>query len=244
MDYINTVKAFFNTAGIDPSAVIVRNAFSAASDAFDAACRVMERYTTRANHRYTIFQAAQTLYKAPLGDPYAADAYDEVVAGCTDPDDFAQYTEEYLDAHTDDNDNLTRAFDALTAAFVAFNPADNLYTSAADLYKALCETYKFSAAAYRNAAFCAMVTALKGNVEAVKDQFRVGLLENTAANAAPADAVIAKAKAAAFKAKAAERAAKAGALERKARAAETKAEVFIAKAITAEAKAESALESS
>lgn len=223
MSFIDTIKAFFQAPKVDSVAVAARDAFSAANDAYDAAYDAIEGYSNRANHRYAILGATRALYKAPLDDPYAADAYDEAVAAYTDPADFAPYTEAYLDAHTAAIDTLTAAFDTLTAAFAAINPADHLYASAAALYKATCDMYIFAAAAYSNAADCAMTTALEGNVQAAKDDFKVMLLEDRAANADAANAATAKAKAAAFKAKAAEDATKAKVLEQKARVAETKA---------------------
>lgn len=228
----------FYTEEVPTVAVAVRDAFSAASDAYDAAFRTIESYTTRANHCYAILNAKLALYKASLGDTVAADTYDEAVAPYTDPADFDPYTEAYLDAHTAAIDTLTAAFDNLTVAFDALNPTDNLYASAAALYKSYCDIYEFAANAYDNAAYCAKINALEGQLQVAKDDFEVGLLEDRAANADTANAVTANTKATVFKAKAAEDANKAKALEQKARTAETKAEIFLAKAESAEVKAE------
>ena len=244
VNFIDTVKAFFKGPKVDHVAFAARDAFSAASDAYDTAFHVIEPYTTRANHRYAILSARNALHKAPLDDPCAADAYDEAVAAYPDHADFEPYTEAYLDAHTAAIHTLSATFDNLTAAFGALNPADHLYALAAALYKATCDTYTFAALAYSNAAFCAMTNALEGNLQSVKDEFQVTLLEDRTANPAEANPVAAKAKAASFKAKAAEDATKAKVLEQKARFAETEAEIFLAKANSAEARAEKALETS
>jgi hypothetical protein len=242
MNFIHTVKGFLKGSKVDPVAVAARDAFNAASDAYDTAFNAIEAYTNRANHRYAILGARHALYKARLDDPYAADAYDDAVAAYTDPADFEPYTEAYLSAHTAAIDTLSAAFDNLTAAFAALNPAHNLYAAASALYEATCDTYTFAASAYSNAAHCAMTTALEGNLQAAKDDFQVMLLEDRASNPAEANPVAAKAKAAAFRAKATENATKAKLLEQKARVAETKAEVFLAKAKSAETEAEEALE--
>src|SRR6266566_2048461 len=89
----HTVKGFFKGPKVDPVAVAARDAFNAASDAYDTAFHAIEAYTNRANHRYAILGARRELYKAPLDDPYAADAYDKTVADYTDSADFEPYTE-------------------------------------------------------------------------------------------------------------------------------------------------------
>ena len=234
MNFIDSVKGFFKGNN-----VAARDAFNAASNAYDIAFHAIEAYTNRANHRYAILQARLTLYKKPLDDPDAADAYDKEVVAYTDPADLEPYTEAYLDAHTAAIDTLSAAFDKLTAAFAALNRADNLYAAASALYKAICDTYTFAASAYSKAANCALGTALEANLQAAKDNFQVTLLEDRAANPGEANPVAAKAKAAAFKAKAVENATKATVLERKAKVAESKAEVFVSKAESAVALASS-----
>lgn len=241
MNFINTIKAFFRTPNVDSVAVTIRAAFIAASDAYDAAFLAIEAYTSRANHRFTIRRAIDALHESSLDDPHAADAYDNAVAAYKDPADFEPYTETYLDAHTAALDTLTAAFDTITAAFAVFNPADELYASAAALYKATCQAYTLSATAYSNAAYCAMTTALEGNIQAIKDDLTGMLLETSAANATADNSVTAKAKAAAFEAKTAEEATKAKAFLQKAKLVETKAEIFLAKAESAQLKAEEAL---
>jgi len=204
--------------------VAVCDAFSAASNAYDAAYDAIQIYTTRANHRFEISNARHD-------ETLDAEAYDETVAAYTDPADFATYTETELDAHTAAMENLTAAFDTLTAAFATFNHPDAGITStAAELYKVYCETYKFAVDAYSNAASCALGTALEGNVQAAKDQFEIMLLEARANNPGATDPVVAKAKAANFRARTEENAAKAKTLEQKARVAETKAKEFLATA--------------
>ncbi len=218
----------------DSVAVAARYAFGAASDVYDTAFRAIEVYSNRANHYCAILKARHTLYRAPVDDSHAAGVYDEAVAACTDLADFEPYTEAYLDAHTAAIDTLSAAFDNLTVAFAALNHGDDLYASAAAIYKAACDAYTFAISAYSDSAHCAVTTALEGNIQAVKDEIELGLLEIRAANAAAADAVTAKATAAAFKAKAAENATKAKLLEQKAKVAETKAEIFLAKSKSAE----------
>jgi hypothetical protein len=169
-------------------------------------------------------------------------AYSKLLAAPTEPTDFDPYTEAHLDTFTVAMDILTAAFDNLTTAFNGFNPTHELYTSAVGIYKATCVTYKFAADGYREAAHRALMTALQGNLQAVKDTFNLGTLEIKASNPASANHVVAKAEAAAFKAKATEDANKAKRLEQKATVAKTKAEVFLSKAKAAEAKAEEALE--
>jgi hypothetical protein len=201
-------------------------------------------------------KAVKDFFKAKKADPVAIatgeafsdasdtydDAYSKLLATPTEPAEFAPYTEAHLDAFTAAMDTLTATFDSFTTAFDSFNPTDERYALAADLYKATCTTYKLAANGYSDAAHCAMTTALQGNVQAVKDRFKVGNLEARASNPASPNYVAAKAEAAAFKAKSDEAATKAKVLEQKATVAKTKAEVFLCKAETAEARAKEALE--
>jgi len=242
MSFIDTLKAFFRAPKVDPAAIAVADAFSAAIAACDAAHDAIVGYTNRADHRYAILGARLALLRAPPDDPYAPAAYDEAMAACTDPADFDPYTEAYLDAHTAAMDTLTAALDTLTAAFAAFNPADDLRASAAALCKVTCDIYTLHADAYSHAAFCAMMTALESGRQALIDKWQAMLLKWRADRAAAAHAVTAKGKAAALNAKAAEDASKADQLEQKARIAKAKAEVFLAKAKSAAAKVEEALE--
>jgi hypothetical protein len=242
MSFIDTLKAFFRAPKVDPAAIAAADAFSAAITACDAAIGAIDGYTNRANHRYAIVAARLTLLKAPLDDPYAPAAYDEAVAAFTDPADFEPYTEAYLDAHTAAMDTLTAALDTLTAAFAAFNPADDLRASAAALCKVNCDIYTLHADAYSHAAYCAILTAMESQLQALKDEWRAGQLRRRADRAAAEDAVTAQGKAAARKAKAAEDVSKAKQSEQKARIAEAKAEVFLAKAKSAAAKVEEASE--
>ncbi len=233
MNLLKSLKAFFVSPQADPVATAARNRFSAASDAFDTAYAAGETYTTRANHRYTIFVAARATHDA--------DAYNKEIARYTDPADFQQYTDTYLAAHTAAINNLAAAFDALTNAFAAFSRADNLYISAAAVYKATTALYVFATDAYSNAAHCAMTTALEGNLQAAKNDFEVMLLETRASNATSTDAEAANAKAATFKANAAKDAAAAKRLEQKATEAESRAKALCVEASSAAANAESDL---
>lgn len=201
-------------------------------------------------------QAVKDFFKTPKVDPVAIavgeafsdasdtydDAYSKLLAAPTEPAEFDPYTEAHLDAFTVAMDTLTATFDSFTTAFNGFNLTDERYALATDLYKATCITYKLAARGYSDAAHRAMMTALHGNLQAVKDRFKVGNLEARACNPASANYVAAKAEAVAFKAKATEDANKAKALEQKATVAKTKAEVFLCKAKAAKAKAEEALE--
>ncbi|MBI3417841.1 MAG: hypothetical protein HY043_21320 [Verrucomicrobia bacterium] len=236
MNVLKSIKAFFTASQPDPVAEATRNLFSAASDAFDAAYTGMETYTTRANHRHTIFVAARSTHDA--------DAYNEEIASYTDPADFEPYTDAYLGAHTAAIDHLAAAFDTLTDAFAAFSPTDHLYKSAAAVYKATTALYVFATDAYSNAAHCAMTTALEGNLQAAQNDFKVMLLETRAAYATAADAAAATAKANAFKANAVKDAAAAKLLKQKATGAEVRAKALCAEARSAAAKAEEALEES
>ena len=219
MNFIETIKAFFQTPKVDPMVLAAHDAFWAASDAFDTALDALESYTTRANHRYEISIAS----------------HDEAVSVYTDPADFEPYTEAYLDAHTAAIDTLSEAFDNLTSASAA-------YPLSAELYKAYCAAYTFAASAYSNAVHCAKITALEGSIQAVKDRLTLMELNARAANSTESNSVAAKAKADAFKAKAVQHAAKAELFEEKARIAETKSEEVLAKAAFAEARAEEALD--
>ena len=207
---------------VDRKKAVASNLFSAASDAFDAAYAGMESYTTRANHRYTILLAARSTHDA--------DAYNEKLAGYTDPADFEPYTDADLGAHTAAIDHLATVFDTLTDAFAAFGPTDHLYKSAAAVYKATTALYVFATDAYSYAAHCAMTTALEGQLQAAKNDFEVMLLEIRAANATAADAAAATAKASAFKASTAKDAAAAILLEQKATEAQARAEALCAEA--------------
>ena len=234
MNVLKSVRAFFIAPETDPIATDSRNLFSAASDAFDAAYVRGETHTTRANHRFTIFMAARSHDQA--------DAYDEEIAGYTDPADFDPYTDADLDAHTVAIENLTAAFDRFTAGFAAFSRTDHLYKSAAAVYKATTALYVFATDAYSRAAHCAMTTALEGNLQAAKDDFEVTLLETHAANAVPTAAAGATAKAAAYKASATKNAAAAKRLKQKATEAQARAETLCANARSAADNAEEALE--
>jgi hypothetical protein len=200
-------------------------ALSAASGAFDAALLASEGYTTRANHRFANDAAR----------------HDGRVAPYTDPVEMAPYSKAELDAHTAAIERATSAFDDLSAAFASLGPTNGLHAEAAALYKAESDRYAFVVAAYCNAVSCAMITALGGGVQAIKDSFRVTLLETRAAHSPAEDRSAAQARAAAFKAKTGEDAVKAKALEEAATIAEAKAKTFRAKAEAAQAKAGEAL---
>ena len=248
MNFIKAIKDFFKAPKVDPVANAALDAFSDASDACDTASHAVDTYTNRANHRYAILIATYDFEKSGFNDSSAEANYAEAIAAA-DPADLDQYTEAYLDSHTAAMDAYTAAMDALTttfdkftAAFSVFNPPHELYASAAALYKSMCVIYAFAADGYYKAAHCAMMTALRGNVQAVKDTFDLSILEIKASNPASANYVVAKAEAAAFKTKATEDANKAKRLEQKATVAKTKAEVFLSKAKAAEARAKEALE--
>ena len=226
MNFINTIKSFFKGTKVDPVTVASRNAFFAAGDVYFAASDAVETYTNRANKRYAILIVANT-------------AHGQAIANPTDQADFEPYTETYLDAHTSAIDTLSVAFDNLTAALAAVHPAGAFYADASALYKSVCTLYTDAVDAYSHAASCALITALEGNHQSVRDEFKVMLLEASARNAA--DAVTAKAKTTAFKAKVDEDAANFRILEHKSRIAETKAEAFLAKARSAETRIEEAL---
>ena len=221
-------------SGVEPT-LAARDAFWAASDAYDTAFDAIGVYTTRANHRYAISTARDALHEAPLHDPYAASAYDEAVSVYTDPADFEPYTESYLDAHTAAINTLSEAFDNLATASAA-------YPLSAELYKAYCAAYTFAADAYSHATYCAGQTALEDQIQAVKDVMVAREFNWRATNPAEANPAAAKAKAAALEARAAEYKTKGKVLEEKAGIAETNAKVFLAKAKSAEARAEEALE--
>ena len=175
------------------------------------------------NAVYKVFIDASDSYNAPLDavKPYANRAGVE------------PYTESYLDAHTAVIETLNVAFDTLTSAFSALNFSSAPYSSVVDRYKCDCETYTTAVTDYSNAADRAMRTAVEGDVQALKNEINLEILETEAANEAAAGAVEAKAKAAALKAKTAEDATKYKVLELKAIVARTKAEVFLAKAKSA-----------
>jgi hypothetical protein len=172
---------------------------------------------------YKVFSDASDSYNAALNaiKPYANHA------GCE------PYTEADLDAHTAVIEALNVAFDTLTGAFTALNPSGAPYSSVVDRYKCSCETYTTAATDYSNAADRVMRTALEGDVQALKNEINIEILETEAANEAADGAADAKAKAAALKAKTAEDATKYKVLELKAIVARTKAEAFLAKAKSA-----------
>jgi hypothetical protein len=219
------IKAFLTAPEPDPIATASLALFSATSDAFDAAYASCQTHTTRANRRYNILMASRS--------PHDANAYDEKIAGYTDPADFAPYTEAELDAHSAAIESLNTAFDRLTAAFSALSCTDHLYKSAAAVYKATTELFVFATNAYQQSARCAMTTALESKIQAVSDEFEVMLLQLRAANAAPTDAPAANAKAAAYKANATKNAAVAKSLEEKATAVDARADVLRVKASSA-----------
>lgn len=233
MNVFKRIKAFLTEPEPDPIATASRDLFIAASDAFDAAYASGGTHTTRANHRHNIFMASRS--------PNDADAYNEEIAGYTDPADFAPYTDADLDAHSAAIESLTTAFDRLTAAFTVFSRTDYFYKSAAAVYKATTALFVFATDAYSRSAHCAMTTALEGNLQAVRDNFEVMLLELHAANAAPTAAPAANAKAAAYKANATKNEAAAERFVQKATAAEARAEALCAKASSAAHNAEEAL---
>jgi hypothetical protein len=175
------------------------------------------------NAAYKVFSDASDSYNAALDaiKPYANLA------------DFEPYTEAYLDAHTTAFENLNVAFNTLTGAFTVLNPSGAPYSSVVDLYKCYYETYTTAATDYSNAADRVMRTALEGDVQALKNEIYIEILEAEAANESAAGAAKAKAEATALKAKTAEDATKYKVLELKAIVARTKAEAFLAKAKSA-----------
>ena len=234
MNLLNRIKALFAAPVPNPVATATRRSFSAASDTFDSAYSECESYITRANHRYAVLMASRSNHDA--------DAYNEEIAGYTDPADFEPYTDAELDGHSSAIDHLAAAFDRLTSTIAAFSRADHLYKSAAAVYKATTELYVFATDAYSRAAHCAMTTALQGNLQAAKDDFEIMLLEMRAANATPDTAPAANKRAAEYKATAAKNAAAAKRLEQKSREVQARAEAQCANARSAADAAEEALE--
>ena len=190
-------KVFAALTGLRPAAA--HEAFALASDEFDSAFAAVEPYTTCANHRCAIFNAARALENAASGDDNVRTEYEKVVAACTDPADFQAYTADYLSAHTAGMDGLESAFERLTAAFSAIDRGNDLFTSSTNLYRSIVNLYVFAADAYRNAAKCAERSALEGKLQAAKDDFELLLLEARATNEMEPNPSAAAAKAAAFK---------------------------------------------
>lgn len=194
----------------------------------------------------SIIDSFKAFFKAPKDDPTdnaaykifsdASDAYNaslDAIKPFANRADFERYTEAHLDAHSAALETLNVAFDTLTDTFTALNPSGAPYSSVVDLYKCSCETYTTAATDYSNAADRAMRTALEGDVQALKNEIDINILETEAANESANGAAEAKAKAAALKAKTAEDAPKYKVLELKAIVARTKAEAFLAKAKSA-----------
>lgn len=208
MSLINAIKSFFKATNVDPVAVAIYDRFTSANDAFDVQLGTTTPFSTRAINRYAIYANAEF-----TGEQ--AEAYAEVVAAITDPTDFEPYTEAELDAHTSAIDNFTTAFDDLTAAFEAFSTTDIRYKSAAALYDSSFDIFKLIIEAYSHAVFCALLTALKDNIQSSKEDWKLTLL---GPKATPD-----------LKAKVDENANKAKQLEQKARIAETKVELLFTK---------------
>jgi hypothetical protein len=192
----------------------------------------------------SIIDTFKAFFKAPKVDPIdiaaykvfsdASDSYNaalDAIKPYANRADFESYTEAYLDVHTTALETLNVAFDTLTGAFTVLNPSGAPYSSVVDLYKCSCENYTTAATDYSNAADRAIRIALEGDVQALKNEIYIEILEAEAANEAAASA--AKAKAAALKAKTTEDATKYKVLELKAIIARTKAEAFLAKAKSA-----------
>jgi hypothetical protein len=171
------------------------------------------------NAAYKVFSDANDSYNAALDaiKPYANLA------------DFEPYTEAYLDAYTAALENLNVAFNTLTGAFTVLDPSGAPYSSVVDLYKSHCESFTTAATDYSNAADRALRTALEGDVQTLKNEIDIEILEAEAVNESAAGAAEAKAKAAALKVKTAEDATRYKVLELKAIVARTKAEAFLAK---------------
>jgi hypothetical protein len=221
-------------------------AFGTASDAYDSALKGIETHTTRANHRFSILDAKRALLKPSEEDfADAAAAYDEVIAAYNDPTDHEPYSEADLHAHTIAMDALSAAFGRVKSAFGALNNAADLYPSTAALYKAHCDIHVFATRAYSYAADCAMTSALEAQLQNVKDEWNLMLLEAEAAYAAEvgaAGAVAIRNKAATFKATLADNIAKANSLQEEAKIAEAKAEAVLTQAQSAQANIEEILD--
>jgi hypothetical protein len=194
----------------------------------------------------SIIDTFKAFFKAPKVDPIdiaaykvfsdASDSYSaalDAIKSYANLADFEPYTEAYLDAHTTAFENLNVAFNTLTGAFTVLNPSSAPYSSVVDLYKCSCENYTAAATDYSNAADRAIRIALEGDVQALKNEIYIEILEAEAANEAAAGAAEAKAQAAALKAKTTEDANKYKVLELKAIVARTKAEALLAKAKSA-----------
>ena len=80
MNFIDAIKAFFMGPQVDPVAIAVHNAFTAASDAYNAAFQSILEYATRGNNRYAIVSAAPQRDKSFPDNLFMADAYHEAVA--------------------------------------------------------------------------------------------------------------------------------------------------------------------
>ena len=175
MSFIDSIKSLFKAPEVDPIAIALRDAFMAASDTCDAAFLAVDPYTTRASYLLEMSKAERERerYNHPL------------------------YSEDYLDAHTAAIGTVTSAFNALTTAFAALSSGDGLYPTLVGIYEGTSSICRLTAQAYHYAAICAALDAAKDQLQALKDNFNVGLLEYKAANPSTVNPDEAKAKAAA-----------------------------------------------
>ena len=212
-------------------------AFDIAINTYDAAFKVIEPYTERANNRYSILKATNALDNG--NDQSAVDTYNETVSHYKDPADFEPYTEAYLDSHSSAIDNLCVAFDNLSAIFVNLSSNRIFCVSNSDLYKLYCELYEtycdshlFAVKAYSYAADCAMKTAMEVMMQSLRDEIDTMILELNELDPKTLSRIAPCASVADFKLKIAKDANNAKALEQKAKVAESKAKAYLTKAST------------
>lgn len=240
MKIIETIKAFFRAPTGNPVVLTAISCLEAAVKGFDGEFDAIANYSSRADHRYESLHS-----QGAIGTD-------------TDADDFEPYTESQLDAHTAAIESLTAAFDVLTAAFdtlratfaatdVAHGPYAALPALYDSLYEAYCSGYRYHVDAYHRAAHCALIGALRDQLQLTRDDDEASILgiraDWAARNGNETDAAAWKAKAIADKAKLAAERTKSEALEEKAEQAEVKSKALLAKAESSEARVKGSAES-
>lgn len=91
---MNLFRSIANIFGREPAGAKTassREDFQAASNLYNPPFEAVEPSTTRANHRFSLWEAKHTYLRASPGDSHAADVYADILASYTDPADRLPY---------------------------------------------------------------------------------------------------------------------------------------------------------
>jgi hypothetical protein len=117
MSLTDTFKSLFRRAEIDPLTAVMLDTFRAANESYSIALNETETFTQRAHNRCAFRRAFRAYRDAPPGDNESWLAYQEALAKYNDPADREEYTEVYLNAHTECIEALAATFAAVVTSF-------------------------------------------------------------------------------------------------------------------------------